>query len=80
MDITLLNDVRYNGEERTVSIGTGAYWGDVYPVLYSLNRSLNGGRASGVGAGGFLSGGGIGFFALEYGFACDAVVNMEGLS
>ncbi|GAB1315266.1 Bifunctional solanapyrone synthase [Madurella fahalii] len=77
VDLTSINAVRVREDGVTVSIGTGATWGDVYPVLDARKRSLNGGRASNVGVGGLLSGGGIGFFALQYGFACDAVVNME---
>ncbi|KAI1657942.1 FAD-binding domain-containing protein [Daldinia decipiens] len=77
VDMTSIHGVDILEDGITASIGTGALWGDVYAVLDTHNRSLNGGRASGVGIGGFLSGGGIGFFALQYGFGCDAVVNME---
>ncbi|RYP10560.1 hypothetical protein DL765_008064 [Monosporascus sp. GIB2] len=77
LDLTSLNNVDVLENGVTVSVGTGASWGDVYLVLDAHNRSLNGGRASDVGVGGFLSGGGIGFFALQHGFGCDAVVNME---
>ncbi|ROT37817.1 FAD-binding domain-containing protein [Sodiomyces alkalinus F11] len=77
IDLGSLNKVDVHDDGVTVSVGTGATWGHVYPVLDAHNRSLNGGRASDVGVGGFLSGGGIGFFSLEHGFGCDAVVNME---
>ncbi|KAL2751866.1 hypothetical protein ACRALDRAFT_1066341 [Sodiomyces alcalophilus JCM 7366] len=77
VDLSSINTVDLLDDGVTVSVGTGATWGDVYPVLDAHSRSLNGGRASDVGVGGFLSGGGIGFFALEHGFGCDAVVNME---
>lgn len=57
VDLTSLNTVRLLGDGVTVSVGTGALWGDVYSGLDRHNRSLNGGRASGVGVGGLLSGG-----------------------
>lgn len=59
LDLTSLNDVGIfqDGAHVTASVGTGATWGDVYEVLDTHGRSLNGGRASGVGVGGFLSGG-----------------------
>ncbi|KAM7192416.1 bifunctional solanapyrone synthase [Naviculisporaceae sp. PSN 640] len=77
VDLSLLNDVKVQNDGITVSIGTGATWGDVYPVLDARGRSLNGGRSESTGVGGFLSGGGIGFFARKEGFACDAVANMQ---
>lgn len=77
VDLTSLNTVQLLEDGVTVSVGTGALWGDVYSVLDAHNRSLNGGRASRVGVGGLLSGGGIGFFALRHGFACDAVVDAQ---
>lgn len=77
VDLTSIDAVQILKDGVTVSVGTGATWGDVYSVLDARRRSLNGGRASNVGVGGFLSGGGIGFFALRHGFGCDAVVNAE---
>ncbi|OAQ59558.2 FAD binding domain-containing protein [Pochonia chlamydosporia 170] len=77
LDLTAINSVNIQADGVTVSVGTGASWGDVYLVLDAAKRSLNGGRASGVGVGGFLTGGGIGFFALKNGFGCDAVTNVE---
>jgi FAD/FMN-containing dehydrogenase len=57
LDLTGLNHVELQKDGVTVSTGTGASWGDVYRVLDRAKRSLNGGRASGVGVGGFLTGG-----------------------
>ncbi|KAI0805368.1 hypothetical protein GGR55DRAFT_292507 [Xylaria sp. FL0064] len=54
LDLALLNRVQVLRDNSTVSVGTGASWGDVYSVLDARNLSLHGGRASGVGAGGFL--------------------------
>lgn len=62
LDLTAINSVVLLDDDVTVSIGTGATWAEVYPVLDARGRSLNGGRASGVGVGGFLSGGNICFF------------------
>lgn len=39
--------------------------------------TVAGGRAGTVGVGGFISGGGIIFFAASHGMACDSIVNFE---
>lgn len=57
VDLRAFNSVDLLDDGVTVSVGTGATWGDVYPVLDAHSRSLNGARASDVGVGGFLSGG-----------------------
>jgi FAD/FMN-containing dehydrogenase len=59
IDLTAINTVSILPDDVTVSVGAGAVWADVYSVLDSQNRSLNGARASGVGVGGFLSGGNV---------------------
>lgn len=57
LDLTSLNEVTILEDGVIASVGTGASWADVYPVLDAHSRSANGGRADGVGVGGFLSGG-----------------------
>ncbi|PVH94315.1 FAD-binding domain-containing protein [Periconia macrospinosa] len=65
------------GQDGVLSVGTGAEWGDVYDYLENTGRGAVGSRESSVGVGGFITGGGLSFFAPELGFACDNVVNME---
>lgn len=59
------------------SVGGGASWEDVYPKLDLLRLGVAGGRNSGVGVGGLITGGGNGYFGPLYGFVCDGVINFE---
>lgn len=46
IDLRLLNAVDVSADRKTVAVGVGATWGDVYEVLDPLGLSVNGGRAS----------------------------------
>lgn len=73
----MINQTEYDPELQVVKIGGGARWADVYSTLEPLNVTVAGGRASDVGVGGFLTGGGNNLFSAKYGFGCDNVVNFE---
>ncbi|KAL1592034.1 hypothetical protein SLS60_011626 [Paraconiothyrium brasiliense] len=78
IDLRSLNEIaRVGGNSDVLSVGTGAKWGDVYDYLEKAGRAAVGSRESSVGVGGFITGGGLSFFAPELGFASDNVVNME---
>lgn len=51
-------EVTYNETDQTVIIGAGLIWDDVYAVLEKYNRTVLGGRVSGIGVAGFVLGGG----------------------
>ncbi|KAK2597531.1 hypothetical protein N8I77_012312 [Diaporthe amygdali] len=61
--------------EKTVRIGAGEHWGSVYAALEAHKPSLTtvGGRMPGVGAIGFLLGGGLSSLSSRYGFGADVV-------
>jgi FAD/FMN-containing dehydrogenase len=63
IDLSLLNDVEVSDDRSTVRIGVGNRWGAVNDVLDPLDLATPGGRISGVGVGGFTSGGTLGFLA-----------------
>lgn len=46
IDLGCLNDIQLSEDKKTVSVGVGATWGEVYEVLDALGLSANGGRAS----------------------------------
>lgn len=48
----------YDAKTDTATYGTGQIWEDVYQALIPFNRTVIGGRAPGIGVGGFASGGG----------------------
>lgn len=72
-----LNSVAVSSDRKTVSVGPGQTWYDVYKVLDPLGLSVVGGREAGVGVGGFLLGGGISYFSGRFGWGCDNVKAYE---
>ncbi|KAI9651738.1 MAG: hypothetical protein M1831_000488 [Alyxoria varia] len=77
IDLGLLHGVTLSGDKKTVDIGPGARWIDVYESLEPLDISVSGGRVSDVGVGGLVLGGGLSFFSGRTGFVCDNIVNFE---
>ncbi|EGX91944.1 FAD-binding, type 2 [Cordyceps militaris CM01] len=62
---------------KTVVIGAGCKWEDVYGVLQPLGKTVTGGRLGDVGTTGLLLGGGLSYLSAQHGFACDNVLNFE---
>lgn len=61
----------------TVRIGTGATWGEVARALTPTGLAVSSGDTAGVGVGGLLGGGGIGWLVRRDGLAIDAVTAAE---
>jgi FAD/FMN-containing dehydrogenase len=74
-----LNGISLNGDESVASIGPGNTWRQVYQALEPHGLAVVGGRASTIGVGGFVLGGGISFYANLYGWAVDNVQSFEVL-
>ncbi|KAL1796231.1 hypothetical protein ACET3X_004771 [Alternaria dauci] len=72
-----LSNVTLDETEGLVRVGAGAKWGDVYKELDKVNKTVVGGRLTGVGVGGLLLGGGLSHFSGMHGWACDNVRNFE---
>ncbi|KFY65230.1 hypothetical protein V496_02728 [Pseudogymnoascus sp. VKM F-4515 (FW-2607)] len=77
IDLSALNQVTPSKNKKTVSIGPGNRWIDVYLKLDALGLGVSGGRVGSVGVGGLVTGGGMSFFAPRYGFVCDTVTEFE---
>ena len=77
IDLKYLSAVVYDANSTLVRIGPAADWGDVYKALEPHGVMTTGGRASSVGVGGLVLGGGISHFSLEHGLVCDNVVEFE---
>lgn len=58
-------------------MGPGSTWSDVYRALEPERVTVAGARVSHVGAGGFVLGGGISWYANQEGFSCDSVLAFE---
>lgn len=84
-DLTLLSKASvvqdfagYYGEKVVaVEYEGGANWGQVQLATNGTGYTAVGARVANVGAGGFSTGGGIGFLAGAYGFAVDRLLQME---
>ncbi|KFY50447.1 hypothetical protein V495_00247 [Pseudogymnoascus sp. VKM F-4514 (FW-929)] len=77
IDLSALNHITPAEDKKTVSIGPGNRWNDVYLKLDALGLGVSGGRVASVGVGGLTTGGGMSFFAPRYGFVCDTVTEFE---
>ncbi|KAL2832882.1 hypothetical protein BDW59DRAFT_180510 [Aspergillus cavernicola] len=77
IDMALMNETVYRPETGTVEIMAGARWGTVYQALRSFGVAVTGGRSDSVGVAGLVMGGGLSYFAPEFGLACDNVVSFE---
>ncbi|KAF9455883.1 FAD-binding domain-containing protein [Collybia nuda] len=75
--MTRFNQITYHAHTNTVDIGSGLTWDQVYAALEPYNVSVVGARATGVGVGGFLLGGGYSYKTNQYGLAVDSIVAME---
>ncbi|KAE8370878.1 FAD-binding domain-containing protein [Aspergillus caelatus] len=77
IDLGLLSKVDVSPDQKTVSIGPGARFFQVWQVLDPLKLSITGGRDSDVGVGGYMLGGGLSYLGPLLGWACDNVVEYE---
>lgn len=57
--MTQFSGVKYDADTETVEVGAGLVWDDVYAALEPYNRSVVGGRVTGIGVSGFTLGGGM---------------------
>ncbi|PSN61722.1 FAD-binding domain-containing protein [Corynespora cassiicola Philippines] len=64
-------------DKKTVDVGPGNRWVDVYEQLESAGIGVAGGRMAPVGVPGLLLGGGITFFSNKIGWACDNVASYD---
>lgn len=62
---------------RTVLIGAGCRWLQVYQTLEEKGLAVVGGRNSAVGVGGLTLGGGLSFFSPRFGLVCSNIVEYE---
>lgn len=77
IDLSGLNSVTISHANRTVKIGAGAKWGDVYKVLDPLGLTVPGGRSTDVGVGGLSLAGGISYLAPRVGLTVHQIVGVQ---
>ena len=77
LDMVNFNQTKLSTDKKTMTIGAGARWGDVYQALNGSGVSVNGGRSPNPGVGGQTLGGGIGWFSNLVGISAASVVAVE---
>ncbi|SNX85507.1 related to 6-hydroxy-D-nicotine oxidase [Melanopsichium pennsylvanicum] len=70
--------VNLSGDKKTVDVGPGNIWDNVYSGLEGTGVAIVGGRVSGVGVGGFITGGGgYSWKTNQYGLTSDTLVSVD---
>ncbi|KAF2281160.1 FAD-binding domain-containing protein [Westerdykella ornata] len=77
VDMRSLNSINLSEDKKTVSVGGGTLWVDLYPKLTPHNLTVSGARVPGIAVGGYLLGCGVSFFARSHGWSCDHVRGYE---
>lgn len=72
-----LRSVEINEEARTARIGAGTTWQEVHDVSEPLGLVPLSGADAGVGAVGYILGGGLGPFGRTYGYGADSARSFE---
>ncbi len=77
IDLGSMKAVKFDDKFTLASIQPGARRADVYQELLKHQACVTGGREGNVGVAGFLTGGGISYYAGLHGLGCDNVANFE---
>ncbi|KAI9043863.1 FAD-binding oxidoreductase [Aspergillus affinis] len=77
VDLRPLHQATVSDDRLTVRIGSGASWLQVYQILDPLHLTVAGGRDASIGAGGFLTSGGISALSPAVGWGCDEMLEYE---
>ncbi|CAO2647057.1 Nn.00g079790.m01.CDS01 [Neocucurbitaria sp. VM-36] len=72
-----MKQITLSQDKNIASIEPGNLWYDIYTTLAKDNLAVVGGRVSAIGIGGLTTGGGISYFANQYGWACDNVASFD---
>ncbi|KAI9151611.1 hypothetical protein HJFPF1_08818 [Paramyrothecium foliicola] len=72
-----LTTLELAADRKSVWVGPGLDWGEVYRYLGEFNLATTGGRLAPVGVPGLLIGGGINFHGNQYGWSADNVLEYE---
>ncbi|WP_372920316.1 FAD-binding oxidoreductase [Salegentibacter sp.] len=77
IDLSDMNAVTLDEENKQVSVQGGATWGEVDQVTQAKGLATPGGLVSDTGVAGLTLGGGLGWLRRKYGLACDNLVSAE---
>ncbi|PFH47766.1 hypothetical protein AMATHDRAFT_6434 [Amanita thiersii Skay4041] len=74
IDLGHIKHVKVSEDRKTVSVGGGALWGDVFSELEKQELVVVGGNIWSVGVGGFTTGGGSSYLTGSFGLAIDNLI------
>ncbi|KAH7378393.1 hypothetical protein DE146DRAFT_626531 [Phaeosphaeria sp. MPI-PUGE-AT-0046c] len=77
LDFVNMKERELSTDRKTVAIGPGNRWLDVYDFLTPYGLAVVGGRAASVGVSGLTLGGGISHHTNKYGLACDNIASYD---
>ncbi|KAM7192112.1 hypothetical protein V8F33_008537 [Rhypophila sp. PSN 637] len=72
-----MNQIILSADKKTVEVGFGNLWVDVYKAIESAGVNVVGGRVPGPGVGGFTLGGGYSWKTNQYGLTVDTVLSFD---
>ncbi|KAH7014263.1 uncharacterized protein B0I36DRAFT_338482 [Microdochium trichocladiopsis] len=75
LDLSLFKSIEISEDKKSVVVGGGCLWKEIYKVLDEQGLAVVGGRSSPVGIGGSTLGGGTSFYSGHYGFMCSNVIS-----
>lgn len=77
IDLLRFDEVTPAEDGKSVIIGAGNRWIDVYQALEKEGLAVVGGRNSAVGVSGLTLGGGLSFFSPRYGLVCNNILEYQ---
>jgi FAD/FMN-containing dehydrogenase len=77
IDMQSMAQVVVASDKKSVTVGAGNRWGNVYPTLDDQDLTMVGGRVNPVGVGGLTTGGGVSFWSGRFGFVCDNLLSAK---
>jgi FAD/FMN-containing dehydrogenase len=77
IDLSPMNGVRVDPEERTVRVEAGCTWGDVDHAAHAFGQAAVSGIISSTGVAGLTLGGGHGYLTRKYGLTIDNLLEAD---
>jgi FAD/FMN-containing dehydrogenase len=72
-----MSSITVSADRKTVSVGSGVRWPQLYEFLDPLDLAVNGVRLGDTGVAGFHLGGGVGFYSNEHGMGPKTIKEFE---